>query len=187
MVQARRKRLTYINRSFVTEKQRKLPLSNMQLALSRFASLWTQLVLCSTHVLAQSTTAQITGTITDPSGAAIPAAQISVASDSTGLSRQTNSGTAGTYTVALLPPGVYRVTVVHDGFKPVTRSGVELQVDQVARLDFALQVGSMSERIEVTANAPLLDSDTSSLGQVIGQTQIVSLPLNGRQTFRLVS
>ena len=81
---------------------------------------------------------------------------------------------------------MYRITVLHDGFRPVTRSGVELKVDQVARLDFVLEVGAVSDKVEVTANAPLLDSETSSLGAVVDQSKIVSLPLNGRMTLRLV-
>ena len=116
----------------------------------------------------------------------MPLAQVTIIGDENGVTRQTTAAAAGTYTIALLPPGVYRVTVVHEGFRPIARSGVELQVNQVARLDFSMEVGAMNEKIEVVANAPLLDSDTSSLGQVIDQTRIESLPLNGRMTFRLV-
>src|SRR4051794_4767861 len=155
-------------------------------ALSRSARAFALFTLFSGFLQAQSTTAQITGTITDPTGAAVPDARIAIANDATGLSRETTSGTSGAYAITLLPPGTYRVGVSRDGFKPIMQSGVELRVDQVARLDFAMQVGSMSERIEVTANAPLLDAETSSLGQVIDQARVVSLPLNGRMTFRLV-
>src|SRR5262249_46368163 len=111
----------------------------MQKAMSRFALLLTAIVLSTGSLVSQSTTAGITGTITDASGAAVPAASITVAGDGTGLTRQTKSGDVGNYTVALLPPGSYRITVQHDGFRPVTRSGVVLQVDQVARLDFLLE------------------------------------------------
>ena len=142
--------------------------------------------LFSGALCAQSTTAQITGTVSDATGAGVPTAQITVAGDDNGLIRQTATATGGTFTVALLPPGKYHVTVVHEGFRPIARSGVELQVDQVARLDFSMQVGDVSDRVEVAADASLLESETSSLGQVIDQKRIEGLPLNGRMTFRLV-
>ena len=144
------------------------------------------LALSQVSLLAQSTTAGITGTITDATGASIPAASITVTSDATGVTRQTRSGDLGNFTISLLPPGVYQIKVVHDGFKPVNRSGVELKVNQVARLDFALEVGGMSEKVEVTADATQIESETSSLGQVIDRSKVDSLPLDGRMTFRLV-
>jgi hypothetical protein len=139
-----------------------------------------------TALFAQSTSATVTGTVTDQTGASIGAAAISVANDATGVNRQTRTSDSGNYAVSLLPAGVYRITVVRDGFRPVTRSSIELKVDQVARIDFTLEVGGVTEKIEVTADAPLLDSETSALGQVVDQDKIVNLPLNGRMTFRLV-
>ena len=135
---------------------------------------------------AQSTTGGFTGTVTDPTGAAIPAASVTVESSDNGITRQTRTSDLGTYTVPLLPPGVYTVKAAHDGFRPVTRSGVELRVDQMARLDFSLQVGAVTDSVVVTGEAPLVDSDTSSLGQVIDRAKVDSLPLNGRMTLRLV-
>ncbi len=152
----------------------------------RFIVLFSLLSLIHFTLPAQSTTAGITGTITDAMGASVPGAQIIVAGEATGLNRQTKSGDLGNYTLALLPPGTYRVTVERQGFRPITRAGVELKIDQTARLDFSLEVGSMSDKVEVTANAPLLDSETSSLGSVVDQSKIESLPLNGRMTLRLV-
>ena len=75
---------------------------------------------------AQSTTAGITGTITDATGASVPGASITVSADAIGVTRQTRSSDLGNYTVSLLRPGVYQVTVSHDGFRPIARSGVEL-------------------------------------------------------------
>ena len=144
------------------------------------------LALCAGTIYAQSTTGAITGTITDPSGAAIPSATIKIVETDSGFTRQTLSSDLGTYSRPLLPPGVYQVTVSHDGFRSITRSGVELKVDQVARLDFTLEVGAVSEKMEVTADAPLVDSETSALGQVIDRAKVDRLPLDGRMTFRLV-
>ena len=144
------------------------------------------LALSAGSLYAQSTTGAITGTVTDPSGAGIPTANIKIVADATGLARETRSGVLGNYSISLLPPGVYHVTVTHDGFRTLTRSGVELKVDQVARLDFALEIGAVSEKMEVTSDAPLVESETSALGQVIDRAQLDSLPLDGRMTFRLV-
>ena len=145
------------------------------------------LLTCGGTLLAQTTTATVTGTITDPSGASVPNAEITVASEATGVNRQTRSSESGNYTVSLLPTGVYRVTVTSKGFKPMTRSSIELKVDQVARIDFVLEVGGQTETVVVTSDAPLLDSETSSLGQVVNSEKVVNLPLNGRMTFRLVN
>jgi len=136
--------------------------------------------------LAQSQTAQIIGTIKDQSGAVIAGASVAVLNTDTGVKRETTTNQLGNYVAPMLPPGSYRVTVTMDGFRPVTRSGVNLEVSQVARLDFTLQLGSMSESITVTAEAPLLAQDTSSLGQVVDSTKIANIPLNGRSPFRLV-
>jgi len=135
---------------------------------------------------AQSTSAQITGTITDPSGAVVPQASIRVVQSGTGLVRETQSNDAGNYVVPLLPPGKYRITAEKQGFKPMVRPEIELQVDQVARIDFVLQVGDATQTVEVAAPAPLLDQETSALGQVIDNRTILQMPLNGRMAFRLV-
>lgn len=135
---------------------------------------------------AQSTSASITGAITDASGAVVPGAAISVTSADTGLKRETRSNDSGNYAVPLLPPGVYRVAVNKEGFRPVSLSGIEVQVDQVARLDFKLEVGTVAENVDVVATAPLIQQETSALGQVIDNQKILSMPLNGRMTFRLV-
>ncbi|MCL5742309.1 MAG: carboxypeptidase-like regulatory domain-containing protein, partial [Acidobacteria bacterium] len=103
-----------------------------------------------------------------------------------GTKRETRTNETGAYTAPLLQPGSYRVTVQKDGFKPVSRGGVSLTVDQVARIDFRLEVGTVSETLDVTSQAPLLDQDTSSLGQVIDSSKILNIPLNGRSPFRLV-
>ena len=152
------------------------------------STLMVLLALCIAAVCleGQSTTAEITGVITDGSGAAVPNASITVANRNTGFTRKTSSGEQGIYRVPLLPPDVYRVTVTHEGFRPVTRPDVELKVDQTARLDFVLELGAVAESVTVEANAPLLDSETSALGQVVDRAKVDSLPLDGRMTFRLV-
>jgi len=136
---------------------------------------------------AQSTSSTVSGKVTDPSGSVVPAAAISASNEDTGLRRATTSNDDGVYVVPLLPPGRYRISVQKEGFKPITRTGIVLQVDQVARIDFVLDLGAVAETIEVSDNAPLLQQDTSALGQVVDNQKILSLPLNGRMTFRLVN
>ncbi len=131
------------------------------------------------------TTAQLTGLVTDSTGAVIPEAQVTVSNQQTGIEREVRSGAAGSYTVPFLPPGVYRVRVDKEGFRAVVRSGVRLEVNQVGRVDFSMEVGAVTETVEVTGAPPLIESDTSSIGQVIEEKAVVDLPLNGRNFVQL--
>jgi hypothetical protein len=143
-------------------------------------------LLFSFAIAACAQTAQITGRIIDMSEAAVPDVQVVVTSASTGAVSKTVSNTSGVYTVPLLPIGTYAVTIQKAGFRPMRREGVTLAVDQVARLDFTLEIGQMTQSVEVTAAAPMLEQSTSSLGQVVDSSKILSIPLNGRSAFRLV-
>lgn len=144
------------------------------------------LALAPATLFAQATSASLSGRVTDPSAASVPDAQISAANLETGLKRETRTNEQGNYSVPLLPPGSYRVTVTKQGFRPISRSGITLAVDQAARIDFVLEVGAVTETVEVTAAVPLLDQETSALGQVIDNSKVVNIPLNGRSPFRLV-
>jgi outer membrane receptor protein involved in Fe transport len=140
-----------------------------------------RLVLTITAVsCAFGQTAQITGRVTDASGAVVPGTSIVVTNIGTAADRTVSTNQDGYYTVPLLPPGGYRVEVKHEGFRPVLRTGVVLEVDQRAELDFTLEVGGVAERIEVQAAALQLNTVEASQGQVIENKRIVDLPLNGR-------
>jgi hypothetical protein len=128
--------------------------------------------------LAQETS-EITGRIVDASGSVVPGADVHITQMSTGVKWDVKTNADGYYTQALLPPSSYRVTVTLTGFKQDARN-VTLEMEQVARLDFTLQVGSQTETIEVTATAPLLESSNASIGQVVETQAIADLPLNGR-------
>jgi len=104
---------------------------------------------------------------------------IKVANVNTGIERDTITNELGIYTVELLPVGQYRVEVELAGFKKEVRSGITLQVDQTARIDFVLTVGQLNEVVEVTGEAPLVQTE-SSLGAVIEDRKVTELPLNGR-------
>jgi len=129
---------------------------------------------------------QITGVVTDPSGALIPNAAVTVTNTATNAARSTETNSAGLYSFPDLTPGVYDVKVVAAGFSPTVKTGIELQVQGLARVDFALAVGQATQTIEVAANATLLSTENASVGTVIEEQRIMDLPLNGRSYFSLV-
>ena len=143
------------------------------------------ILLVSSAVQGQVTTATLLGSVQDPSGAAIRGATVTVTNVQTGLVRTAVSGDNGEYAVDLLPVGDYEIRVEYTGFKTDERSPVTLQIGSRARVDFALQVGKISEKVEVTGAQPILDTDTSESGQVIERTRVTQLPLNGRQFIQL--
>src|SRR5262249_37757525 len=118
--------------------------------------------------------------------AAIPQAKISVLNTQTGLTAEATTTDIGTYVVPLLPVGVYSITVKHEGFKTETKTGITLTADQIATVNFALAVGEVSQEVQVSANAELITTSGGTLGQVIEETAIVELPLNGRNPAELV-
>jgi len=138
------------------------------------------LALCSPFALAQQETATITGEVRDANGSVVSKATITVTNVQTNVSIRSETNDQGLYTVPSLKPGPYSITVEKAGFKKSVRSGVTLQVNQVARLDVNMQVGELTTAVEIVEAATLLESETSSRGSVIDQKKIVDLPLNGR-------
>jgi len=145
-----------------------------------FSFLFALLMLCSTAASAQQETATITGEIKDANGAVVPKATITVTNVETNISLKSETNDQGVYTVPSLKPGPYSITVEKAGFKKTLRSGVTLQVNQVVRVDVAMQVGELETVVEIVEAATLLETETSSRGSVIDQKKIVDLPLNGR-------
>jgi hypothetical protein len=136
------------------------------------------LALFAAGAAAQS--ARIGGRVTDRSGSVVPLTSVTVTNAETGAGRKVTTNDEGYYVVPLLQPGEYRVAVEHVGFKPISRSGITLDVDQRAELDFVLEVGGVSERVEVIAEATQLNTVEGSQGQVIENRRVTELPLNGR-------
>jgi hypothetical protein len=128
---------------------------------------------------ASAQTAQVTGLITDANSAAIAGAEVTLTNVDTGVARKTVTNADGYYNIPFAPPGNYRLSVLAGSFKPVTRDGVSLNVDQVARLDIRLEVGVINESVNITRNGPLLERETSAIGQFFENKTIVTLPLNG--------
>src|SRR5690348_15787723 len=108
--------------------------------LNHLAAIVVLFVACLTLSYGQTPTGQMTGALKDASGAAVPGADVLVINVDTGVPRNTTSNDEGYYTVPLLPPGNYRITVRKEGFKPIARSGLTLAVDQVVRMDFTVEV-----------------------------------------------
>ena len=133
----------------------------------------------------QRITGSIEGRITDASEAVLPGVEITVTSDATGQVRSGLTNETGRYNFPVLPSGTYTVQTGFPGFRTEIRSGVQVEVDRNARIDFELQVGQVTETIEVTADAPLIETDSSSLGQVIDTQRVTELPLNGRDFLQL--
>lgn len=131
-------------------------------------------------------TASIVGTITDPSGAVVANALVTVTQNETGLRRQVRSNASGIYVVPLLPVGTYSVSAESPGFRGITVTGVVLEVNQEARIDLRLEVGQVTETVNVTAQGVLLQTESAVVGQVIDNRYNSRIPLNGRDFSQLV-
>jgi hypothetical protein len=138
-------------------------------------------------VWAQAPTGEFTGTVTDPSGAVVSGATVTVTNPATNFQRAVKTSASGLYVLSALPPGIYTIRAEMAGFQTQVRSGLELQVGQITRIDVALKVGSVAEVIEVTGGAPVLETESTSIGTVIENRRIVELPLNGRNYLQLAS
>jgi len=134
---------------------------------------------------AQQTTATLLGSVTDATGAAVAGVAIQAANLATNVQREALTDASGAYSLPNLPPGTYRVTATKTGFQVARAESVTLQVEQAARLDLRLEVGNVSESVEVSATAALLQTENASVGTVIDSAKIVDLPLNGRNFIQL--
>ena len=118
--------------------------------------------------------------MTDSSGAAVAGAAVQAIHQANGLEYSTESNATGNYVITAMFIGTYDLTATSEGFQTLFRPNVTLNAGSRARVDVELQVGSVTETVEVTAEVPLLESETSSLGQAIENTTITQMPLNGR-------
>jgi hypothetical protein len=131
-------------------------------------------------------TAQISGSIKDQSGAVLPGVEITVTQTATGAKRTTVSNETGNYVLASLPIGPYMMEAGLPGFRTYLQSGIVLQVDDRPEINVVLQVGQTSEQVEVQANATLVESRTTAIGQVVTNQQVAEMPLNGRDPHELI-
>ncbi|MFN7923716.1 MAG: TonB-dependent receptor [Bryobacteraceae bacterium] len=139
------------------------------------------------NIFAQTIDTGVLGIVSDPSGAVIPGAAVTITNAATGVKRQVNTAVDGKYEVRYLVPGQYSVEVSAAGFRPARASNLSIQINQQARVDFAMQVGEVAEAVEVTSASPLLQTENATLGEVVGGERIVNLPLNGRTFTQLAA
>lgn len=135
----------------------------------------------------QATSAELSGTVQDASGAVIPDAVITATNAETNVPRATRSERNGDYVLTQLPPGEYTVSVEAKGFSKLLQRGLSLQVNQQARVNLTLTIGQQSETVQVTTRAPLLEAESSSIGTVVDQRLVNQLPLNGRNFTQLAT
>lgn len=145
---------------------------------SRFVSR-NLLILCLVAATcpAQQDRAALTGHVTDPSGAAVPAVQLRIENTSTGARYRSQTNTEGLFAVPNLPIGPYRITFQGSGFKTLVREGILLSATEVARIDARMQLGAVSESVEVTADTPPLQTDSPEVGTVLNRSTLAGLPL----------
>src|SRR5258708_1573327 len=162
-------------------------LGSKKSALLRRAARWGLMVLLPILIVGSLTTprafgqaAQISGLITDSSGARLPGANVIIVNQDTGISRSVDTNTDGFYSVPLLQPGNYTITAKGAGFATRIRTGVTLEVGAHEVLNLTLQVGQMTQTVEVTTEAPTVELASSTISAVVNSTTVRELPLNGR-------
>lgn len=163
----------------VIEYQMRGALKNMS-SENRIWRLLLGVMLCAVPLSAQVVTGTISGRVTDSTGAVIAGTMVQIQNTETGLTRNVESDTAGRYEARNLPAGSYSVTAQQAGFKTEVRSGITLTVASEAVVNLELSVGEVLEKVEVTAEAPAIETTNATLSGLVGEQQIRDLPLNGR-------
>ncbi len=148
------------------------------LALSISTAAWSQ---------SEAVSAQLSGTVQDENGATVPAAKVTISNPNTAFSREITTHDNGLYTFTLIPPGNYELRVEKAGFNTFLQTNITLSVGQQSTLDARLQVGNLSQTVEVTASAPILNTGSADLGSEVSSKQAVELPLNIRNVYGLVA
>src|SRR5215831_11183188 len=143
------------------------------------------LIALAAAAFAQQTTATVTGTVTDPTGALVPGVTITATNLATNGVCETKSGETGSYTLPFLPAGDYSISAAAAGFQTQKIDRLTLQVQQTARVDLQLRIGDIAETVSVEAFAVALQTDNATVGTVIDGAKIVDLPLNGRNFVQL--
>lgn len=142
-------------------------------------------VVSAGSAFSRSADTAILGTVTEATGAVTPGAKITIQQPATGFVRSVVTGTQGLYEVRYLRPGQYTVEIAHPGFRTERRTGIVLEVNQQARIDISLQVGDVVETVEINSAAPLLETESAVVGDVVSGERIVNLPMNNRNFLQL--
>ena len=154
--------------------------------LMRFVTLLLMGVTSLPYSLLAQTTSTIQGTVTDRQGLPISGADVSVAADTLAVSKKTITDTSGNYSIAALPAGLYTLTVSHPGFSTQVFKDLEITLNRTLKFNISLEVGAVQQKVEVSAEIPLLETTSSSQGTTILPSQIVDMPINGRNYLDLM-
>jgi hypothetical protein len=160
-------------------------MKNQRSGVGRFLFLSFLPLVVVAPAFGQSADTAILGTVTESTGAVIPGAKVTVQQPATGLTRSVVTGTEGLYELRYLRPGQYTVEATHPGFRTERRTQIVIEVNQQARIDFALQVGDVQETVEISSAAPLLETESAVVGDVVSGERIVNLPMNNRNFLQL--
>src|SRR5215831_14423374 len=150
------------------------------MSIIRFFALVFSVAALAPISIGQTTTGAITGTVTDPSSATIPGVKIFATNTATNISYATQTNAAGVYNFPFLPIGAYTVTAEAQGFKRVVLGPFPLDVNQIARVDPRMEVGVVTESVEVRSLVPVLQTESTQTGEVLSSTKLTEIPLNGR-------
>ncbi|MGH9538357.1 MAG: carboxypeptidase regulatory-like domain-containing protein, partial [Terriglobales bacterium] len=156
---------------------------------SRWTVRWLVVLFCvanCTFLLAQSTGGRILGRVADPSGAVLAGVKVTIVNEATGVSRDAQTNDSGDFAFIEVPVGTYRAEFDLAGFKKNIRRGVLLEVNQVVTLNMVMQLGEAKEVVEVTSEAPLVDTTSTQLGAVVNDRSVSQLPLNARDTYQFL-
>src|SRR5262252_5701618 len=137
------------------------------------------------NVWAQAT-AQISGTVRDQTGAVLPGVEVTVTQTETGVARMAVTNETGLYVLSNLPIGPYRLEAGLPGFRTFVQTGIVLQVNSSPAINLVLEVGQVTEQVEVQANAALVETRNAGIGQVVENARVLELPLNGRNVNDLI-
>jgi hypothetical protein len=137
-------------------------------------------------IAAQSTGGRIRGTVSDPSGAAVVSAKVTLINEGTNVSRDVDTGSNGEYLLVEVPIGSYEIDVTQQGFKKYVRKGIALDLNEVISIDITLQLGTTAETVEVTGAPPVVDTTSTQLGAVVNERASTQLPLNQRDVYQLL-
>ena len=143
-------------------------------------------LVSTTILLAQSTGGRILGRVADPSGAVLAGVKVTLVNEATGVSRETQTNDSGDFAFIEVPVGTYRSEFDLTGFKKNIRRGVVLELNQVVTLNMTMQIGGAKEVVEVTSEAPLVDTTSTQLGAVVNDRSVSQLPLNARDTYQFL-
>src|SRR5215472_12827187 len=143
--------------------------------------------LFTVNLAAQAPSGDISGVVSDPSGALVPGVTVTLTNPATNAVRTALTNEAGLYVLRAIPPGVYNLKAELSGFRAVERKNIEVQVGSSNRIDMTLEVGEVNSIVEVSGGAPVLQTETASIGTVIENRRIIELPLNGRNYLQLAS